>query len=130
MRLSTQARDAASDAIAPLFNDGYLRFYTGAMPATPNTAVTGTLLATLRFENPAFSSSVNGVITFGNLTEDSSVDADGTPGYARALQSDGTTPIADFSVAAAAADINFNTVGWTTGLIADVVSGGLLTIPM
>lgn len=40
---SIVARNAELDAIAPLANTGYIRIYSGAIPATPETAASGTV---------------------------------------------------------------------------------------
>ena len=54
-RTSSVARTAAVNAIAPLANTGYLRIYSGAQPATPESTASGVLLAELRFNAGAFS---------------------------------------------------------------------------
>lgn len=82
---------------------GYLRIYSGAIPATPETAATGTLLAELRLSYPM--GSVTGsastlALVFSAITQDSSADASGTAGYARILRSDGTTAVFDCDISA------------------------------
>lgn len=95
---SIASRNAKADAFAPLCNTGYIRFYTGAMPATPETAASGTLLATLRFGATAFPAASGGVLTANAITADSSAAATGDAGYVRILKSDGTTVLMDGDV--------------------------------
>jgi hypothetical protein len=45
LQKSIVARNAELDALAPLANNGFIRIYTGGIPATPETAVSGTLRA-------------------------------------------------------------------------------------
>jgi hypothetical protein len=46
-RKAIYGRDTELNALAPMYNSGYLRIYTGAQPANPETAASGTLLAEL-----------------------------------------------------------------------------------
>jgi hypothetical protein len=43
---SIVGRNAELNALAPLANNGYIRIYSGAIPATPETAASGTLTVT------------------------------------------------------------------------------------
>lgn len=92
--ISTAARNAACDAIVDLIDGGTgagtVEIRTGSKPATPATAATGTLLATLTLSDPAFGSAANGVATAGAVTGDSSADASGTAGWFRVKDSSGT----------------------------------------
>ena len=105
---SIVARNAELDALAPLANNGYIRIYSGSIPATPETAASGTLLAELRFGATAFGAAASGVITANAITEDSSANNTGTAGYYRALESDGTTALWDGTVGTSGADLNLN----------------------
>jgi hypothetical protein len=107
-RLSTSARDVQLTAFGPEFNNGYLRIYSGAQPATPNTAASGTLLAELRFGATAFPAPSGQVLTANAITDDSSADNAGTAGYFRALKADGTTPLLDGEVGTSGANLNMN----------------------
>ena len=77
IQTSIVARNAELDALAPLANSGYIRIYTGSIPATPETAVSGTLLAELQFGATAFGAAAAGVITANAITQDSSADNTG-----------------------------------------------------
>lgn len=56
-------RNAQADALGNLFNGGKLELRTGAQPADPDTAATGTLLAEIELPADAFGVSADGVIT-------------------------------------------------------------------
>lgn len=100
-RHSNAARTAAADATVDLVDvsgPGTLKLYTGAIPATPNTAATGTLLATIVLANPAFGASVDGVATAAAIASVNAV-ATGTAGYGRV--GDGLdAPVIDLDVTA------------------------------
>ena len=108
-RLSTSARDVQLNAFRTEFDNGYLRIYSGAQPATPNTAASGVLLAELRF-NATFAAAVSGggPLTANAITDDSAADATGTAGYFRCLKADGTTPLIDGEVGTSGANLNMN----------------------
>lgn len=123
LKLSNAAVNAEATALAPLFNNGYLRIYDGTKPAGPDTAISSqTLLAELRFAATAMASNSNGVMTFNALTGDSSANATGTATWYRAYQSDGTTPICDGTIGTSGCDMNLNAVGVTAGLAFDITS--------
>lgn len=92
LRLANSARSAAADAAVNLLDAGVaaatLKIYTGAQPATPATAASGTLLATVTLIDPAASAASNGVKT---ITDSVSVTgaAAGTAGWFRAADSAG-----------------------------------------
>lgn len=119
---SIVGRNAELNALAPLANNGYIRIYSGAIPATPETAASGTLLAELRFNATAFGSAAAGVITANAITQDSSADNTGTAGYYRALQSDGTTALWDGTVGTSGADLNLNSTSISAGVIVQITS--------
>ena len=58
MSLNTQLSDAAANAavnaLCALANGGFLKIYSGTQPATGNSALTGTLLATINLAATAF----------------------------------------------------------------------------
>jgi len=91
LAISTSARSAACDAIVDLIDGGasagYIQIRTGSAPATPATANSGTLLATLTFSDPAFGAASTGVATASAITSDSSADASGDAGHFRLFDS-------------------------------------------
>src|SRR4051794_35230978 len=95
-QLSDAAASAEVDALTALLNNGYLRIYNGVQPADANTPLAGqTLLAELRFGNPAFGAGVAGVATANAITSDTDADANGTATWYRCFKSDGTTVVCD-----------------------------------
>ena len=128
IQTSITARNAELDALAPLANSGYIRIYTGGIPATPETAVSGTLLAELQFNATAFGAAAAGVITANAITQDSSADNTGTAGTYRALKSDGTTALWDGTVSTSGADLNLNSTSINAG-VAVSVSSLTVTLP-
>lgn len=128
IQTSIVARNAELDALAPLANSGYIRIYTGAIPATPETAVSGTLLAELQFNATAFGAAAAGVITANAITQDSSAENTGVAGTYRALKSDGTTALWDGTVSTSGADLNLNSTSINAG-VAVSVSSLTVTLP-
>lgn len=95
LRAAIVGRNAALDAELALLNNGFVRVYSGAMPATPETAASGTLLAELTFGATAFAAAAAGVATANAIAQDASANNAGTAGYVRLLQSNGTTAMFD-----------------------------------
>ena len=85
LQLAAATANALADAVASLCDGGSIQIRDGAQPATADTAVSGTLLATCAFASPAFSSAVAGVATAHAITQDASADADGTAAWFRVL---------------------------------------------
>lgn len=92
--ISTAARNAAADGLTALFDagTGRVNVYTGAKPATPQTAAIGTLLATLTLATDAAGAASAGVAIFNAITSDTTADASGTAGWFRVYNSDETVP--------------------------------------
>jgi hypothetical protein len=123
MKLSNTARSAAADAVVDLADDGYIRIYDGSQPANPNTAVSGqTLLAELRFGNPAFGAAADGVATANAITGEDSALATSTATWFRVLQSNGTTVLWDGTVGTSGADLNLDSTSITTADTVDIDS--------
>lgn len=100
---------------------------SGAQPADPDTAASGTLLATLTFTDPAFGAATDanpgGLITASTITSDSSADATGTAGYFR-IRATGTgaDDVADGECGTSGSDLNFNTTAITSGSTVSITS--------
>jgi hypothetical protein len=122
MRKSIVGRNAELDAFAPLANTGYLRIYSGAQPATPETAASGTLLAELRLNATAFGAASGGIITANAITDDAAADATGTAGWFRILKSDGTTALFDGACATSGAEMNMATTSIVASAVVSVTS--------
>lgn len=91
--LKTSRSAAISTAVGA---SGKLLLYTGAHPASPDSAATGTLLVTLPC-SATFGSASGGVLTLNAISSATAVGT-GTAGWARVTLNDGTTGIIDFDV--------------------------------
>lgn len=132
VRLPTGARNAACDAVVDRADAGSaagkIRIYTGSQPASANDAATGTLLAEVTLQDPAFGAASSGVAT---LSDPAAVTAGatGTAGWFRMLDSDNNT-VLDGSVTATGGggDLELATTSITSGLSVDI-TGGTVTMP-
>lgn len=107
-------RDAMLDAITThAGNAALLRIYDGSRPATAGTATT--LLAELTCGTPFAAAAVNGVLTLGAITQDSSANATGTATWFRIVKADGTTFVMDGSVGTSGSDLNLTTTSIVSG---------------
>lgn len=120
MKLATSVRSSLAQALIAAFDRGAgactLKFYDGAQPAGPGTAVgTQVLLGTVTASDPIATES-NGVVTFAVMTQDNAADASGTVTWARLFDGDGVA-VADFDVTGTAGTgaIKMNTVTIVAG---------------
>lgn len=119
------AKDALCAAIIARIDGGAgpgeFRFYTGAIPATPGTAIGAQVrLGTVVCSDPC-ATHTGGVITFAATTEDSSTDADGTCTWVRVCDSTGAGVIdGDVTNNAGTGFVKLNTTA--------IVAGGPLRI--
>jgi len=108
--------NAERSSLATKLNDdvdtGYLKIYSG-------TYDTGTLLVSLPLPAKASNSVVDGVLTFGSITQQNAT-ATGTAAYFKLFKTDGTTEVAHGDVSTSGATINLNTTS--------IVSGGPVAI--
>lgn len=109
------ALDLVVDKIDQGAGVGLIKFYSGAIPANPETPATGTLLATLSFSKPAFGSAIGGISTAAAITN-GSVASNGTVGWFRITDSAGTA-LFDGTVTATGGggDLTFNVIAWIAG---------------
>ena len=123
-RTSKAARNVELNALRSEANSGYLRIYTGAQVATPETAVAGTQLAELRFASTAFGAASSGVLTANALTADASADATGTAGWFRAFKSDGTSALFDGTcgLTASTQELRLNSLAISSGASVTITS--------
>jgi hypothetical protein len=82
LRKNTDLRNVQADALGAVFDGGTLEIYTGTQPADPNSAPTGSLLATINIPNPAFGAAAAGVIAMAGSWSAVATDT-GTAGWAR-----------------------------------------------
>ena len=107
-------RDARMDAITThAGNAALLRIYDGSRPATGGTATT--LLAELTCGTPFAAAAVNGVLTLGAITQDSSANATGTASWFRIVKADGTTHVMDGNCGTSGSDLNLTTLSIVSG---------------
>lgn len=125
------ACDALVDSIDAGAGAGTIQIRSGSQPADPDTAASGTLLATLTFSDPAFGAAADAApgatATASAITADSSADATGTAGYFRVLDSDSNV-ICDGEIGTSGADLNLNTTSITSGDNV-AISSFTITIP-
>jgi hypothetical protein len=129
MRSSVECRDDALDAIAPLYDNGYQRVYDGTQPAALGALSGNTLLAELRWGNPAFGASSGGVLTANALTADASANNSGTATFVRNFKADGTTVLSDMSIGTSGAEVIVPTTT-VTATQPFTVSSATITFPI
>lgn len=100
-----------------------VKFYSGTAPATPDTAATGTLLATLTGNASAWGTVSGAVVTANAITQANAV-ATGTVGYVRVCTSAQTA-----GTAAGIVDLDAGTSGTSVIMnTTSIVSGGPVQI--
>lgn len=128
VRLSAALANALADQIdSTLGNAGTIKIYTGSQPATADTAVSGTLLATFTLGSPGFGAASSGTITLSGTPLTVAAAATGTAGYFRMATSGGAS-VMDGSVGTSGAQINLNTTSITSGVNVTITSG-TITMP-
>lgn len=89
---STAARNARLDSLETTIGTApILRVYTGSAPSAPSDAATGTLLAEMTLPSDWMAAASGGTKALSGTWEDTSANADGTPGYFRIWDSGDTT---------------------------------------
>ena len=121
-----------ADALDAIIDGGtgnaIIRFFTGTQPASAATAASGTLLATLTLNDPAFASAIIGSKAANSITSDTSIDATGTVGWFRvynaAAPTDPTDAVFDGEVTetGGGGQITFGSVNWEAGETASISS--------
>jgi hypothetical protein len=116
------AREAQTNSATALLNNGYIRIYTGSIPATPQTTASGTLLAELRCASTAFPASSSTGLATANSIASVTASNSGTAAWARVLKSDGTTAVFDCDVNTAGAIMNINSTSIASGAAVSITS--------
>lgn len=125
-RISAAAEDAIVDAVCGLVDAGAaagtLKIYTGAQPATADTAPSGTLLATVTLGDPAFGASSGGS---ASATDPAAVTgaAAGTAGWFRVADSNGNA-VYDGAVTASGGggELELSTTTISVGVTVDITA--------
>jgi hypothetical protein len=130
--LSNAARTAMCDALVDLLDGGsgagYIEIRSGTRPATVATAVTGTLLAEVTLEDPAFGAASSGAATVAD-PDSVTAAATGTATWFRAYNSDDVAVFdGKVTVTGGGGDLTLATVDLVSGLSVDI-TGGTITMP-
>lgn len=126
LRKNTNLRNNQVEFFGEEFDGGTLEIYTGMQPADPDSAASGSLLATINIPNPAFGSPASGVVAKSGSWTATATDT-GTAGYARFISAD-TNRTMDVPVAETGSDVLIiNTVDITVGNSVTVISLTLTT---
>lgn len=133
-RIPTNVQNALADLAAGFIDAdvgaGTIQIRSGAQPATANLAATGTLLATLTFNDPAFLAAAAGVSTMDDTPAVTGLGvAAGTAGWFRILDNSGDT-VMDGAITATGGggELEMNTTTVSIGL-AVTITAGTLTMP-
>jgi len=118
-RRAVATRDAVANAEGDLLDGGTIQIRSGAQPATPDTAASGTLLGTLTFSGTAFGAPSTGVVTAAAIASDTNADASDTAGHARLIDS-GAAIHSDATCGQGTGDFNFDN--------AVIVAGGTIAV--
>jgi hypothetical protein len=134
VRVNDAARDAQLAAVIATLDasatPARARIYTGAQPATPATAPSGTLLAEFTLSDPSFATPAAGVaaLDVSPALTDTGI-TDGTAGWARLLTGDEAASdgqgVIDGTVGTSGAMLNLNTLAVTTGVNVEILSGSI-----
>lgn len=122
----TNGAQAALDALKALFNSGTLKIYTDAAAKDPDTAFSGTLLATFTFSATAFGAAITGdtvsgtfpnktVTATASFTASTVTAAAGGAAASFGLFDSGGVCRATGSVGTSGADINLNSTAISSG---------------
>lgn len=134
--VSMASAEAALNALLALLNTGgagHIKIWTGTMPATCETADSGTTLSTLALSTTAFPAASDpgttglATATANSITSDTNAAATGTAGYFRAYSGAGTC-IVQGTVGTTLADMILNTVSIVAGATVAITSW-VVTLP-
>lgn len=122
------SRNLALNAVFDTLNSGSLRIADGTQPTNSDTALGAQVdLADLTFGSTAFAAASAASKAANSITQDSSINANGTASWG-CLQASGVAfsgsnaRVLDFSVGTSGANLNFNSVGFSSGAACSVSS--------
>jgi hypothetical protein len=117
VKISTAARNDACNTVVDRLDGGstnsagHIEIRSAPRPDNPQTAASGTLLATLSFSNPAFPSAVNGITNANTIADDTDIDATGVAAWFRFYDRDGNAVMdGDITTIGGGGDLEFNNV--------------------
>ena len=132
-KTNVASRNAALNAVFDALNNGSLRVADGTQPTDADTALGAQVdLADLTFGATAFAAASAGSKAANAITQDSSINANGTAAWAT-LQASGVAfsgsnqRVHDMSVGTSGANLNFNSVAFSCGAAGQVSA---LTVSM
>lgn len=134
LRLAVATRNALANAIETAIDSdvgaGTVKIYTGAQPTNPDTAASGTLLATFTLADPAFGAAASGVITLQGVPLSTTGAAAGTAGWFRLADNSGDA-VLDGTVSATGGGgtLELNTTTVSIGLNLQITAG-TITMPL
>lgn len=126
--MDTAATAAVDDSlVTSLGTNAVLEIRTGTKPATPETAASGTLLASITIASWTAASPGAGQVTGSNPSA-VTASASGTAAHFR-LKTSGGTAVIDGTVGTSGADLNLDTTTFVSGGSVDL-GAPVLTIPV
>lgn len=112
MRTSVTDRNGALQGRGDRLNSGFVRFYSGPVPADADAALAGnTLIAQCALGNPACAPPSGGSMQFNAIGSATCV-ASGDPTFARFVRSDGVEVVVDMDVPG---ELVLSKTSWTAG---------------
>lgn len=121
-------RNAALDTVFDTLNSGSLRVASGTQPTDADTALGAQVsLADLTFGATAFAAASSGSKSANSITQDSSINSTGTATWGT-MQASGVAfsgsnaRVMDFEVGTSGANLNFNSVAFSSGAACSVSS--------
>jgi hypothetical protein len=125
VQFSATVRDARNDAIETAVGvSAVLKIRTGAAPANPAAADSGTVLATLNLPSDWMAASAAGVKAKAGTWQDATADATGTAAHWRLYASDGVTCHAQgtVTITGGGGDLTLDSISITAGQSVTITS--------
>lgn len=120
--ISNYAASLSCTAITQALSGGTIALYSGAQPATTDTAITSqTKLVQLTFGSPAYGTVSNGAALANPIAPATGL-ANGTATWARYLTSGGLA-VADGSVGTSGCDVNLDSTTIQAGALVTITGG-------
>lgn len=132
LRLGTPLRNAMATAVGTMIDAGAtagrIEIRSGTMPADPQTAASGTLLATVALSDPSIGAASTGTVTILDPAAVTGAAA-GTAGYARFLDSNNVAVMdCDVTATGGGGAITLSTTTISVGVTVDL-SAITFTVP-
>ena len=121
VRFLAATANAMTNARTALFTSGTIKIYSGAQPADPSVAPTGTLLATLTMDATPVGAASGGTASLNDLPLSVNAVATGTAGYYRIATSGGTA-IEDGSCGTSGTDMILSTTSLVSGVAVTITA--------